>query len=175
MWKAILVIALLGWGGYHWWSDRPVAFTPADTRRRICPISATGNDVPSNRFACSLRTSTSSRAGGFGYASTCPGATCPRAVFANALVLRPGETKRVTVAFRPPRGVVLRTPAGPAYRLSVQKQPGDRAVPFSFRLRLPPDTRPAASDPPGLRTEGDAVLLDTELLYDRVVQVVIGR
>lgn len=28
MWKAILVTVLLGWGGYHWWNTRPLAYAP---------------------------------------------------------------------------------------------------------------------------------------------------
>lgn len=98
-----------------------------------------------------------------------------RTVFANAIVLQPGETKQVRVSYRPPRGAVLRTASSPAYRLSMQKQPGDRAVPFSFQLRLPPDTRLVSSDPAGLRSEDGVVRLETDLLYDRALQVALGR
>lgn len=98
-----------------------------------------------------------------------------RTVFASTLVLRPGETKQVRVTYRPPRGVLLRTPLGPAYRLAVQKQPGEGAVPFTLRLRLPPDARMTASDPPGLTVEAGVVTLATDLLHDRAVQIAFGR
>ena len=59
--------------------------------------------------------------------------------------------------------------------LRQQKQPGEDAVPFSLRLHLPPDTRMTSSDPAGLTMQDGIVALDTDLLTDRAVQVVIGR
>jgi hypothetical protein len=56
------------------------------------------------------------------------------------------------------------------YRLKIQKQPGTKAIPLTFRLRLPSGMK-VTTQLTGMQEYSDGWLLITDLKQDRVIEV----
>jgi hypothetical protein len=91
-----------------------------------------------------------------------------RAVFANYLLMPPGES-RMTYRWRVP-GAAQETAEGWLYELLIQKQPGARSAPVAVRVELPAGATVSAVSE-GAAVDGTTVSLETDLTTDLRLRV----
>ena len=90
-----------------------------------------------------------------------------KTVFANWLVLAPGETKEVQLEYRLPFQYNLSDNSAKVYTLLAQKQPGSATTEFTSTLVLPDGARVILARPTGeITTERDKLEFESKLTTD---------
>jgi len=96
-----------------------------------------------------------------------------RAVLEMLLLVRKGEHVETRIDLLLPETVVQPRPdGGRQYSLTVQKQPGTRAVPLSVSITLPPGATRTSSEPTPASQEGAIVSYELALETDQTISVV---
>ena len=91
--------------------------------------------------------------------------------FSTFLVVPHGESRAVGMTYRPPAGVLTRDDQGWHYRLKLQKQAGTGALPYSVRLRLPPNAQVVSASPAPAASANGELTFAGRLDVDQVVNV----